>query len=120
MTLDRRALLKSSSLLAAGALVPGAVLAQTRTLPPFYDDIERRTFRFFWETVNRGNGLVPDRWPTPSFASIAAVGFALTVYPVGVERGWCSRAEARDLTLATTAEVALGRRRRGLDPTWLG
>jgi hypothetical protein len=44
---------------------------------------------------------VPDRWPTKSFASIAAVGFALPAYAVGVERGWCTRADARDLTLAT-------------------
>ncbi|MES2445207.1 MAG: glucoamylase family protein, partial [Pseudomonadota bacterium] len=55
----------------------------------------------FWETVNRANGLVPDRWPSPSFCSIAAVGFGLTAYPIGVERGWCTRAEARDLTLTT-------------------
>ena len=72
-----------------------------RTLPAFYEDIENRTFRWFWDTVNRKNGLVPDRWPTPSFSSIAAVGFALPAYAIGVERGWCMRAEARDLTLTT-------------------
>ena len=33
-------------------------------------------------------------------ASIAAVGFALAVYPVGVERGWMTRAEAILRTLA--------------------
>ena len=72
-----------------------------RSLPAFYEEIERRTFQFFWETVNRKNGLVPDRWPTPSFCSIAAVGLALPAYAIGTERGWCSRAEARDLTLTT-------------------
>jgi hypothetical protein len=101
MNIDRRELLKSSSLLAAGTLLPGVSLAQTQTLPTFYEEIERRTFRWFWDTVNRKNGLVPDRWPTPSFSSIAAVGFALTAYPIGVERGWCSRADARDLTRTT-------------------
>ena len=75
--------------------------ATSRTLPGFYEDIEKRTFQFFWETVNRTNGLVPDRWPTPSYSSIAAVGFALAAYAVGVERGWCSRTDARDLTLTT-------------------
>lgn len=103
--LDRRRLLRSSSLLIAGGAVSGCASvvypSAGRTLPAFYDDIERRTFRFFWETVNRKNGLVPDRWPTPSFSSIAAVGFALPAYAVGVERGWCTRAEARDLTLTT-------------------
>jgi hypothetical protein len=103
--LDRRKLLQGSTLLAAGSVLPACTSitygSQGRTLPPFYDDIEQRTFRFFWDTVNRKNGLVPDRWPTPSFSSIAAVGFALPAYAIGVERGWCTRAEARDLTLTT-------------------
>jgi hypothetical protein len=47
------------------------------------------------------NGLTPDRWPTPSFSSIAAVGFALTAYPIGVEHGWITRQQAADRTLAT-------------------
>ena len=51
--------------------------------------------------MNHHNGLVPDRWPTRTFASIAAVGFALPAYAVGANRGWCTRADARDLTLAT-------------------
>jgi hypothetical protein len=67
----------------------------------FPDTLEERTFRFFWETANPANGLVPDRWPDPPFSSVAAVGFALGAYPVGVERGYVSRAEARDRTLAT-------------------
>ncbi|WP_458388134.1 glucoamylase family protein [Sphingomonas sp. F9_3S_D5_B_2] len=70
-------------------------------LPGIYTEIEERTFRWFWDTVNRKNGLVPDRWPTPSFSSIAAVGFGLVAYAIGAERGWCTRAEARDLTLTT-------------------
>jgi hypothetical protein len=67
----------------------------------FLDDVQVRTFRFFWETTNPSNGLVPDRWPTPSFSSVAAVGFGLTSYLVGVERGWTTRAEARDRVLTT-------------------
>lgn len=106
--IDRRALLTRSSLLAAAGTLPactpmarpdGALAGNS--LPTFYEDIEERTFRWFWDNVNRKNGLVPDRWPTPSFCSIASVGFGLTAYPIGVERGWCTRAEARDLTLTT-------------------
>jgi hypothetical protein len=110
--IDRRTLLARSSWLVAGAALPGCVGTATQRsagggkpaggdLPPFFADLEQRTFRFFWETVNRDNGLVPDRWPSPSFSSIAAVGFGLTCYPIGVERGWCTRDEARDLTLTT-------------------
>ena len=65
------------------------------------DDLERRTFQWFWDTGNAANGLVPDRWPSKSFCSIAAVGFALNTYAIGAERGWITRAEARDRTLTT-------------------
>ena len=68
----------------------------------FVDTLSRRTFDFFWETTNPRNGLTPDRWPTKSFSSVAAVGFALTAYPIGVERGWVTRdAAARDRVLTT-------------------
>jgi hypothetical protein len=81
----------------SGALnEPNAVL-----FDPFLTDLEERTFRFFWETANPENGLIPDRYPTPSFASIAATGFGLTAYPIGVERGYITRKEARERVLAT-------------------
>jgi hypothetical protein len=67
----------------------------------FLDTLQQRTFLFFWDHTNPSNGLTADRWPTPSFSSIAAVGFALTAYPVGVERGYISRGEARERVLAT-------------------
>ena len=102
MRFDRRQLVKASAALAACAAMPvGLHARQGRSLPDFYGEIERRTFLFFWDTANRANGLVPDRWPTPSFCSIAAVGFALPAYAIGAERGWCTRAQARDLTLTT-------------------
>jgi len=65
------------------------------------DDLERRTFDFFWRTADPMTGLVPDRAPTPSFSSIAAVGFGLTAYPIGIERGYIPRAAGRDRVLAT-------------------
>lgn len=100
--LGRREFISSSALAAAGLAMPvPAFAAGGRILPGFYTEIERRTFNWFWETVNRKNGLVYDRWPTPSFSSVAAIGFALPAYAIGVERGWCSRAQARDLTLTT-------------------
>jgi len=82
---------------ASGALrEPESVL-----FDPFLSELEERTFRYFWETANPKNGLIPDRYPTPSFASIAAVGFGLTAYPIGVERHYITRAEARERVLAT-------------------
>jgi hypothetical protein len=67
----------------------------------FLDDLEERTFRFFWDLSHPVTGLTPDRAPTRSFASIAATGFALTAYPIGVERGWVSREDAARRTLTT-------------------
>ncbi|GAB4027111.1 glucoamylase family protein [Spirosoma gilvum] len=67
----------------------------------FLDSLEHDTFRYFWNTTNPENGLVPDRAPTRSFASIAAVGFGLTSYLVGVERGYITRAQAAERTLNT-------------------
>jgi hypothetical protein len=67
----------------------------------FLDDLEKRTFNFFWETANPENGLVPDRWPSRSFSSIAAVGFGLSAYCVGVERGYITRDEAIGRVLTT-------------------
>ncbi|MBV9529031.1 glucoamylase family protein [Sphingomonas sp.] len=102
MRIDRRSLLAgSSALVAAASNVAATFAVPALPLPTVYGEIERRTFRWFWDTVNPRNGLVPDRWPTPSFSSIASVGFGLVAYAIGVERGWCSRAQARDLTLTT-------------------
>ncbi len=67
----------------------------------FLDTLERRTFFWFWDLSDSLTGLTPDRAPTPSFASVSATGFALTTYPIGVERGWVSRERARARTLAT-------------------
>ena len=65
------------------------------------DAIQRDAFGYFLHETNRANGLVLDKtcadWP----ASIAAVGLALTAYPVGVERGFVPRAEAAERTLTT-------------------
>jgi hypothetical protein len=65
------------------------------------DWLQRGAFAYLWQEANPTNGLVADStWPgTP--ASIAAVGFALAAYPVGVERGFVPRAAAAERTLAT-------------------
>lgn len=105
MRFDRRELLKNSPLVLAASALPTwparLAAASAAPLPHFYEEIEKRTFRFFFDTTNPRNGLAPDRWPTPSFSSIAAVGYALAAYAIGVERGWCSRAAALERTLTT-------------------
>lgn len=72
----------------------------------FVGDIQERTFRWFWDLAQPENGLIPDRWPTPSFSSVAAVGYGLTAYPIGAERGWITRDEARRRVLTTLRFLA--------------
>ncbi len=67
----------------------------------FLDTLEHRTFGFFWELSDPRTGLTPDRAPTHSFISVGAVGFALTAYPIGVERGYVSRARAAERVVRT-------------------
>jgi hypothetical protein len=74
--------------------------------PPETDDalldrFQRAAFGYFVETFNPVNGLIADTTRPGSPASIAVVGFALSAYPVGVERGWMARSDAADRTLTT-------------------
>jgi len=65
------------------------------------DDLHQRTFNFFWELADPQSGLTPDRWPTKSFSSIAAMGFGFTAYIIGVENGFVTRDEAAIRVLKT-------------------
>ncbi len=105
----RRTLLLVRAALAAIALGACTNAQITGVAPPptsarataFLDTVQTRTFGYFWELSNPRNGLTPDRSPSPSFSSVAAVGFALTAYPIGVERGYVTRAQARERVLTT-------------------
>jgi len=63
--------------------------------------LQKHSFDYFVHEVNPRNGLILDKtaddWP----CSIAAVGMALTAYPVGVERKFMARAAAVERTLLT-------------------
>ncbi|TPW34879.1 glucoamylase family protein [Oecophyllibacter saccharovorans] len=87
-------------------LAPGKGPAKFSNLAPadraFVEDLERRTFDWFWETANPENGLIPDRAPLPEgAASIASVGFGLTAYGIGVDQGYITRQQAAERTLRT-------------------
>ena len=67
--------------------------------PQLLSSLQSDAFKYFVNEVNADNGLVADctkkNWPS----SIAAVGMALSVYPIGVERNFISREEAIKRTL---------------------
>lgn len=119
--------------LCAGACLPvlaavdpiDAAMAQNKRLPakkpytplpgqtPFspdedalLDQVERSSFRFFWEQANPDTGLVRDRanvytQKQSALSSIAAVGFGLTAIAIADARGYVPHAQARQRVLNT-------------------
>ena len=69
--------------------------------PEVLEALQRETFDYFACEANPLNGLVVDKTQAGAPASIAAVGLALSSYPVGVEHGFITRAQAVQRTLAT-------------------
>ncbi len=63
---------------------------------PFLDTLEQKTILWFLHVTPEATGLTPDRWPSASESSIAAVGFSLTVLPIASERGMITRGEAAE------------------------
>src|SRR5215510_4411711 len=79
-------------------LLPHGVAAQS-----FLDELQQRSFRYFWEQADPQTGLVPDRArmdgsPLESshqnVASIAATGFGLTSLCIAVDRNWIAKPQA--------------------------
>ena len=60
----------------------------------FLDTLQYKTYLYFINEINPQNSLVKDRSADWSPASIAATGFGVAAWIVGVERGWMSRDEA--------------------------
>ena len=74
------------------------------------DDIQRRSFRYFWDHADPHTGLVldrvrsdgkPDQLWHQNVASIAATGFGLTALCIAAEHRWISRDTARARILTT-------------------
>ena len=65
------------------------------------ESLQRRAFDYFLKQTNTLNGLVADTSRTGSPASIAVIGFALSAYPVAVERGWIARDAAVQRSVST-------------------
>jgi hypothetical protein len=79
--------------------------ALTRDDERFLDLVERKAFDFFWNEADPQSGLIRDQASnfapdTNDFrvyrASIASVGFGLSAYCIGVERGWITRTQAEE------------------------
>lgn len=87
------------------AASPAPSITATEAKAAIEDVIEyemRGSFNFFWEQANTdvnspGYGLIRDRYPgSEGVASIASVGYGLTAYIVGIEKGYISKEEGYD------------------------
>ncbi len=76
----------------------------------FLDDLQRRSFQYFWEQADPNTGLVPDRARMDgkplaashqNVASIAATGFGLTSLCIASEQNWIDKSQARERALNT-------------------
>jgi hypothetical protein len=76
----------------------------------FLEDLQKRSFRYFWEQADPHTGLVADRARADAsamdenhrnVASIASTGFGLTSLCIAAERGWIDREKARERTRNT-------------------
>jgi hypothetical protein len=65
------------------------------------DRLQEDTLGYFLKETNRANGMVPDNTRPGAPASITAIGFGLTAYVIGVERGFMTRPDAIDRILTT-------------------
>jgi hypothetical protein len=75
------------------------------------EEVERASFRFFWEETNPYTGLVKDRSQADgpdarTTASIAATGFGLTALCVADHRGWEDGKKIRERVRNTLRFVA--------------
>src|SRR5690606_26131 len=70
-------------------------------------DLESKgCFDFFWNEANSGNespgyGLIVDNTKNRNVSSIASVGFGLSAYVIGIERGWITYEEGYNRTKGT-------------------
>ena len=86
--------------------IPGCKTSVAPSPPPVsqkfsIDELELRTFNYFWKLADPKNFQIPDRYPTLTFSSIAATGFGLSAYIIGVEKNYITRAQAAERTLNT-------------------
>lgn len=67
-----------------------------QTREEFLEDLKFKTFSYFWKNVDLQTGQIPDRYPTRTFTSIAATGFGLTSYIVGIENNFIPRKDGSE------------------------
>ncbi len=88
------------------------------------DGIQRQTFRYFWDFGHPVSGLARER-SNRAFSygqevvTTGGSGFGIMAIVVATERGWVTRAQARERLLRQTAFLRKADRFHGVFPHWL-
>ncbi len=84
--------------------------ASTRTMSDeeLLDMVEKYTFRYFWDHAHEASGATRERASSGNIVTSGGSGFGLMAIPVGIERGYITRAEGveRMLKVLTFLETA--------------
>ncbi len=88
------------------------------------DEVQRRTFGFFWDFAHPVSGLARDRArddadPGDDVAAIGGTGFGVMAIVVAVERGWITRAEALERLLTVTGFLLRAESFHGVYPHFI-
>lgn len=112
----------TDAIAATATSAPTAAATATETPASIDAVIEyemKGAFDFFWERANPdasslGYGLIRDRYPgSEGVASMASVGFGLTAYLVGIEKGYITQAQGLDRVSRTLDTLLAMERKEG-------
>ena len=107
---------------ATATATPAPVPAETEVPASIDEVIEwemKGSFDFFWERTNTdenspGYGLIRDRYPgSEGIASMASVGFGLTAYLIGIEKGYITYEQGHDRVTRTLDTLLTMEREEG-------
>jgi hypothetical protein len=93
---------------------------QTMTDEQLLDMVQSRTFRYFWNYAHPTSGIARERSNAdPNTCTSGGTGFGLASFPVAVERGWITRAEAVDRMVKIVSFLEIADRFHGVFPHWM-
>jgi hypothetical protein len=93
---------------------------QTMTDEQLLDMVQSRTFRYFWDYAHPTSGIARERSnENPNTCTSGGTGFGLASFPVAVERGWITRAEAVDRMVKIVSFLEIADRFHGVFPHWM-
>ena len=86
----------------------------------FMDMIQRATFRYFWQGAHPVSGMARERSSSGDVCATGGTGFGLMTIPVGIERGYVTRAEGVARTLKVLNFLsATAEKHWGAFPHWI-